>query len=62
MADRGRSAEAEDRAPLWARLRGEAGGEITAAQVQFALFATELERQARSVTLRLGEHEIALRY
>jgi histidine phosphotransferase ChpT len=49
-------------APLWARLRGEGGGEITAAQVQFALFAAELERQDRRLTLRLGEHEIALRY
>lgn len=61
-------------APLWARLRagtdsetgggagGGAGGEITAAQVQFALFAAELKRQDRSLTLRLGEHEIALRY
>jgi len=50
--------------PLWARLGGgDAGaGEITASQVQFALLAAELERQGRRLTLRLGEHEIALRY
>lgn len=52
--------------PLWARLGadmgGNAGDEITAAQVQFALFPAELARQGRRLTLRIDETAIALHY
>jgi histidine phosphotransferase ChpT len=47
---------------LWARLQSGGGGDVTAAQVQFALLPVELARQGRRLMLQLGAHEIAMRF
>lgn len=50
-------------APLWSRLTEPvADAEIAAAHVQFVLFPAELARQGRSLTLQMGEGQIAMRY